>query len=615
MKILPVLFITAISPIVLIANDVTKNLSNLINSEGNLASFPSNDGLESYSSSTTNANVVIQVGGEASNDGYLGSTITTNGTSVSWDFDTDGYNKGDLRIVNQSDEPLNLKKIKIEGSWSGGSSDSPHMRLVYLDSDTVDESGNVTGSISDLTKGIIPSSSEALTHFQSFYNNALKVRVTSAGTTSLTQGNIITLDNFNNANVGASTPAESTAVTYVKVVSKGDTNLTEGSYVTNTLFNSSNSNLLAGSANAAEATNDGTTYAYVPLDSTFSETILIGEIISTKAWIPAGGSASFRILFDSPDSNTYSFNLSNVEFEGFLYSQFPSAVADDAASYVAGVGDIGIYDFYQSDYTPTPFVTTGENRTTVEDMAIKIENGDLELVLGKYVSDTDIIGGETYQTLMDDFENTDGNNSHGGTSASGTLQLDVGNINGTGWGAFDAQGINTGLSYTGGTNSIKFGNSGNQQRLRFRITNNAAADVTLTNISYRVRNTYGNNHPDDLTLSVVSGEVVEPTSVIGTHTFGGTTVGSNDHSYGADFALIENDLTSLPEAITIAAGAYKEFQLKYDNLRGNGAGQTQLDNIQIDGSAGSSTVEIVEYAASSAGYNGFGMTYLLIWNH
>ena len=109
MKILPVLFITAISPIVLIANDVTKNLSNLINSEGNLASFPSNDGLESYSSSTTNANVVIQVGGEASNDGYLGSTITTNGTSVSWDFDTDGYNKGDLRIVHQSDDPLNLR--------------------------------------------------------------------------------------------------------------------------------------------------------------------------------------------------------------------------------------------------------------------------------------------------------------------------------------------------------------------------------------------------------------------------------------------------------------------------------------------------------------------------
>jgi hypothetical protein len=603
MKILPVLFITAISPIVLIANDVTKNLSNLINSEGNLASFPSNDGLESYSSSTTNANVVIQVGGEASNDGYLGSTITTNGTSVSWDFDTDGYNKGDLRIVNQSDEPLNLRKIKIEGSWSGGSSDSPHMRLVYLDSDTVDESGNVTGSISDLTKGIIPSSSEALTHFQSFYNNALKVRVTSAGTTSLTQGNIITLNDFNNANVGASTPAESTAVTYVKVVSKGDTNLTEGSYVTNTLFNSSNSNLLAGSANAAEATNDGTTYAYVPLDSTFSETILIGEIISTKAWIPAGGSASFRILFDSPDSNTYSFNLSNVEFEGFLYSQFPSAVADDAASYVAGVGDIGIYDFYQNDYTPTPFVTTGENRTTVEDMAIKIENGDLELVLGKYVSGTDIIGGESYQTLMDDFENVGGDNNQGGTSASGTLQLDVGNINDTGWDTYDAQGINNGFSYTGGTNSIKFGNSGNQQRLRFRITNNSAADVTLSNISYRVRNIYGNNHPDDLTLSIVDG------SVIGTHTFGGSTVGSNDHSYGADFALIENDLTLLPQAITIAAGAYEDFQLKYDDLRGNTTGQTQLDNIQINGSSGSTTVDIVEYAASNAGFNGFGMTY------
>ena len=608
MKILPILFITAISPIIVIANDVTKNLGNLINSEGNLVSFFSNDGLESYSSSTTNANVVIQAGGEASNDGYLGGFISTNGTSVSWDFDTNGNNKGDLRIVNQSDEPLNLRKIKIEGSWSGGASDSPHMRLVYLDSDIVDGLGNVTGSISDLTKGIIPSSSEALTHFQSFYNNALKVRVTSAGTTSLTQGNIITLDNFNNANVGASTPAESTAVTYVKVVSKGDTNLTEGSYVTNTLFISSNSNLLAGSANAAEATNDGTTYAYVPLDSTFSETILIGEIISTKAWIPAGGSASFRILFDSPDSNTYSFNLSNVEFEGFLYSQFPSAVADDAASYVAGVGDIGIYDFYQNDYTPPTIVTTGENRTKVEDMAIKIENGDLELVLGKYISGTETTGGESYQTLMNDFENTDGNNSHGGTSASGTLQLDVGNINGTGWGAFDAQGINTGISYTGGTNSIKFGNSGNQQRLRFRITNNSAADVTLTNISYRVRNTYGNNHPDDLTLSVVNGEVAEPTSVISTHTFGGTTAGSGE-GYGADFAFIENDLNALPEAITIAAGAYKEFQLKYDNLRGTGAGQTQLDNIQIDGSAGSSTVDIVEYAASTAGFNGFGMTY------
>ena len=65
-----------------------------------------------------------------------------------------------------------------------------------------------------------------------------------------------------------------------------------------------------------------------------------------------------------------------MEFEGFLYSQFPSAVADDAASYVAGVGNIGIYDFYQNDYTPTTFLTTGENKTKVEDMGIKIENGD-----------------------------------------------------------------------------------------------------------------------------------------------------------------------------------------------------------------------------------------------
>jgi hypothetical protein len=407
------------------------------------------------------------------------------------------------------------------------------MRLVYLDSDIVDGSGNVTGSISDLTKGIIPSSSEAVTHFQSFYNNALKVRVTSAGTTSLTQGDIVTLDQFNNANVGASTPAESTAVTFVKVVSKGDTSLTEGSYVTTTFFNTSNNNLIAGSANAAEATNDGTTYAYVPLDSTFSETILIGEIINTKAWIPAGGSASFRILFNSPDSNTYSFNLSNVEFEGFLYSQFPSAVADDAASYVAGVGNIGIYDFYQNDYTPTTFLTTGENKTKVEDMGIKIENGDLELVLGKYVSGTETIGGDSYQAFLNNFKNSNGSytgttaqNNHGGTSATGTLQLDVGNINGTDWGTFDAQGINTGFSHTGGTNSIKFGQSVNQQRLRFRVTNNAASDVTLTNISYRVRNAYNANHPDDLTLSVVDGVVVDPILVIGTHTFGGSTGGN-----------------------------------------------------------------------------------------
>jgi hypothetical protein len=157
MKKLSYLILTTIFLSSLQANDITKNLSNLINSEGNLNDV-SNGGLQSYSSNPTNALVVIRVGGNASNDGYLGSSISTDGTSVSWDFDTDGYNKGDLRIVNQSDEPLNLRKIKIEGSWSGAS-DSPHMRLVYLDSDIVDGSGNVTGSISDLTKGIIPSSS------------------------------------------------------------------------------------------------------------------------------------------------------------------------------------------------------------------------------------------------------------------------------------------------------------------------------------------------------------------------------------------------------------------------------------------------------------------------
>ena len=118
------------------------------------------------------------------------------------------------------------------------------------------------------------------------------------------------------------------------------------------------------------------------------------------------------------------------------------------------------------------------------------------------------------------------------------------------------QGINTGFSHTGGTNSIKFGQSVNQQRLRFRVTNNAASDVTLTNISYRVRNAYNANHPDDLTLSVVDGVVVDPILVIDTHTFGGST--------GGNFVLIENDLTALPQAITIA-GAYKDFQ-QYDNL-------------------------------------------------
>lgn len=552
MKKLSYLILTTIFLSSLQANDITKNLSNLINSEGNLIDV-SNGGLPSYSSNPTNALVVIRVGGNASNDGYLGSSISTDGTSVSWDFDTDGYNKGDLRIVNQSDEPLNLRKIKIEGSWSGAS-DSPHMRLVYLDSDIVVESDVVVGTISDLTKGIIPSSSEAVTHFQSFYNNALKVRVTSAGTTSLTQGDIVTLDQFNNANVGASTPAESTAVTFVKVVSKGDTSLTEGSYVTTTFFNSSNNNLIAGSANAAEATNDGTTYAYVPLDSTFSETILIGEIISTKAWIPAGGSASFRILFNSPDSNTYSFNLSNVEFEGFLYSQFPSAVADDAASYVAGVGNIGIYDFYQNEYTPTNFVTTGENKTKVEDMAIKIENGDLELVLGKHVSGTDTIGGGTYQIKGSTF------GAPGQTSVNREFSLTDNPIHlalgaaVTEWGAYDAFGTTNIIQNAGNTSSIKFGNVPNQQRMNFRITNTGSGDLNITNITYDVRNAYNANHPDQLQLATIDSGM-QIVDVLGIHTFGGATRNNSN-------ILVFNEISN-SVSLTVPEGEHIDLQLKY----------------------------------------------------
>ena len=92
MKKLSYLILTTIFLSSLQANDITKNLSNLINSEGNLIDV-SNGGLQSYSSNPTNALVVIRVGGNASNDGYLGSSISTDGTSVSWDFDTDGFNR------------------------------------------------------------------------------------------------------------------------------------------------------------------------------------------------------------------------------------------------------------------------------------------------------------------------------------------------------------------------------------------------------------------------------------------------------------------------------------------------------------------------------------------
>jgi hypothetical protein len=164
-----------------------------------------------------------------------------------------------------------------------------------------------------------------------------------------------------------------------------------------------------------------------------------------------------------------------------------------------------------------------------------------------------------------------------------TLTFGVLGTSNSGWDAFG-----TGTSTFGQSGAwfdaqyVKFGNSGNQQLLDFRITNNTGSDVKLTNISFDIRKQPGNANPTGWQLlylatgdsalikgaSVASGSEMVNLAGLGTDTIEG---GINNYS--------ESIGGNIQGTAWIANGDYANIRLKI-NTAAAGA-SSQMDNFSV----------------------------------
>ena len=128
----------------------------------------------------------------------------------------------------------------------------------------------------------------------------------------------------------------------------------------------------------------------------------------------------------------------------------------------------------------------------------------------------------------------------------------------------------------------KFGNSGNQQLLDFRITNNTGFDAILNNISFDIRRAPSNSNPTSYNLlylatgdsalikgaSVAAGSEMGNTGGLGT---GNIVSGINNFSNVIG--------TNIQGTAWIADGGYANIRLKINT--GNASAGSQLDNFSI----------------------------------
>ena len=128
----------------------------------------------------------------------------------------------------------------------------------------------------------------------------------------------------------------------------------------------------------------------------------------------------------------------------------------------------------------------------------------------------------------------------------------------------------------------KFGNSGNQQQLDIRITNNTGNDAKLTNISFDIRKPNGNANPTDfqlLYLATGNSELRKGASFAeGTEMANLAGLGSDDINGGIN-NYSESVGGNINGTAWIADGGYANFRLKINT--GNAAAGSQLDNFAL----------------------------------
>ena len=214
-----------------------------------------------------------------------------------------------------------------------------------------------------------------------------------------------------------------------------------------------------------------------------------------------------------------------------------------------------------------------------------------KLLLSSFIASAlTVANAATFTITVDDFNGLNtlgsGNNNLDVTKSENSLQLDFGP--GSSSLGYDAFGTGTSTFGQSGEwfdgSYVKFGNSGNQQKLDFRITNNTGSDAKLKNISFDVRRQPGNSNPTGYTISyLASGDsaLIKGASVA----TGSEMV--NLAGVGSEVGTITDGINNFSEFIGanisgtawIAAGGYANFRLIMTT--GNASAASQMDNFSV----------------------------------
>ena len=187
---------------------------------------------------------------------------------------------------------------------------------------------------------------------------------------------------------------------------------------------------------------------------------------------------------------------------------------------------------------------------------------------------------------VDDFDglNTASVNNLAITKSENGLELKFG----AGTSSLGRDAFGTGTSTFGQSGAwfdgsyAKFGNSGNQQQLDIRITNNTGNDAKLTNISFDIRKQNGNANPTDFQLLYLAtgnsnlrkgASFAEGNEMANLAGLGAATISGGINNYSQSVGQNINGTAWIED------GGYANFRLKINT--GNAAAASQLDNFSL----------------------------------
>ena len=238
--------------------------------------------------------------------------------------------------------------------------------------------------------------------------------------------------------------------------------------------------------------------------------------------------------------------------------------------------------------SPAQTLSAGSNTITVDAVNFN-RTVKIQFSSGAIIFDTLIVNPK-YAPITISVDDFAGLNTKANTNnlAISVAENGLGLILGPGSSNLGRDAFGTGTATFGQTGEwfdgsyLKFGNSGNQQLLDFRITNNTGYDAKLTNISFDIRRAPGNVNPTSYNLLyLASGDsalVKGPTVSAGSEMVNLAGLGTGAITDGIN-EYINYIGASIAGTGWIAADGYANIRLKI-NTDFSGAA-SQLDNFSV----------------------------------